>query len=227
MHSTRTSIVCHRRRGRWRVPWLHTLATDIARGGRFNVAIAARNVGKTTKKVAANFSEAGVDISVQQMAEAVAAADVVILAVPGSHGDEGIQALAASLPDCTGKVIIDCTNRLSAFPALAMRWGFDTSGAEVLAAALSTAAAYKALKTTAHVRNPSGEQTGGAGQEGFKALALSEVDAVGFNPRFVGPTRYARDREFISGLWIPLAVPHAGSTRVDFGWQWNFALHGI
>ena len=70
---------------------------------------------------------------VADVADAVAEADVVILATPGSHDDDGIKALAASLGgDCAGKVVIDSTNPLSSFPTgLQVRWSQGTSAGEV------------------------------------------------------------------------------------------------
>lgn len=42
---------------------------------------------------------------------------------PGSHSDDGIKQTASLLgPGIEGKVLIDATNPLSAFPSLEVRW---------------------------------------------------------------------------------------------------------
>jgi predicted dinucleotide-binding enzyme len=70
---------------------------------------------------------------------------VIILATPSVRDDAGIRALAASLGDVSGKVVIDATNPLGSFgESLNVRWGGDgTSGGEVLASALPGARVYK------------------------------------------------------------------------------------
>ena len=215
-----------------------TLAINIARSSLFEVSVGARDPAKTIGKIGDKFTSAGVDISVAHVKDAVAAASVVVVATPGSHDDAGIQALAESLGDCSGKVVIDCTNPLSNFPALSVRWN-GKSGGEVLAESLAGAAVYKSFNTVGveHMADPSGAVSGGAGQEDmlvagderdeFKSVALSIVEAVGFKPRYVGPIRYARNLEAIAELWIHLAVPPAGDTKEDWGRNFNFALHGI
>lgn len=46
----------------------------------------------------------------------------------GSHNDEGVQAIAASLgTGAEGKAVLDATNPLSAFPGLHVRWQLGTS----------------------------------------------------------------------------------------------------
>ena len=122
------------------------LAASLARNTAATVTFGARSAAKTEADVAKTAAAEGVaPIAVAPLADAIAAADVVILAVPGSHDDAGIQAIAASLGDVAGKVVIDATNPLSSFPTgLQVRWGGEgTSGAEVLQAALPGAAVYK------------------------------------------------------------------------------------
>lgn len=75
-------------------------------------------------------------------AAAVAAADIVVLALPWS----GIEAALRDLGDLTGKVVIDCTNPLAireSGPELDC--GFETSGAERVAALLPGACVVKTL----------------------------------------------------------------------------------
>jgi predicted dinucleotide-binding enzyme len=122
------------------------LASRLARNTAAKVTLGARDVAKTRAAVSAAADHSGTALAVALVADAVAAADVVVLAVPGAHDDAGIRAIAASLGDASGKVVIDATNPLSGFTeGLSVRWGGDgTSGGEVLAAAIPGAAVYKA-----------------------------------------------------------------------------------
>ena len=83
------------------------------------------------------------------VADALGSASVIILATPSVRDDAGIRALAASLGDVSGKVVIDATNPLGSFgESLNVRWGGDgTSGGEVLASALPGARVYKRPQT--------------------------------------------------------------------------------
>jgi hypothetical protein len=48
---------------------------------------------------------------------------------PGSHNDDGIKQTASLLgPGIKGKVLIDATNPLSAFPSLEVRWEGKSGG---------------------------------------------------------------------------------------------------
>ena len=85
----------------------------------------------------------------EPVADAMGSASVIILATPSVRDDAGIRALAASLGDVSGKVVIDATNPLGSFgESLNVRWvGDGTSGGEVLASALPGARVYKRPQT--------------------------------------------------------------------------------
>jgi len=199
------------------------LGSRLAAQGDFAVTMAARDPAATVTKLEAQ----GVTLKVASVAEAVAAAEVVILAMPGANDDAGIKAIAAGLPSVAGKVVIDATNPLSAFPALEVRWT-GTSGGEVFAEALPEAAVFKAFNSLGveHMVNPAGKDMFVAGDERpeYKAKAMAVVQAVGFKGRYVGPIRYARNLEAMAELWIHLAVPPSGSTKENWGRAWTYKV---
>lgn len=172
------------------------------------------------------------------VAEAIAAAEIVLLAVPGAHDEAGIRLTAQTLGDCDGKVVIDATNPLSSFPALEVRWGEAKSGGEILADALPKARVYKAFNTVGveHLATPDGSLTGSPLPEDMlvagdldptaRAVALSIVKSAGFRPHFVGPIRYARNLEAIAELWIHLSAPIIGDTKESWGRSFNFGVSG-
>ena len=178
-----------------------------------DVVIAARDPTKTSEKlVESNLTE----LKVELMADALKSATVIILATPGSVDDAAIQNFAASLGDVSGKIIIDATNPLGPFQeGLNVRWGKETSGGEVLAAALPSAKVYKSFNTLGveHMKYALGKDMMIAGDPDPESLAIVEevVAAVGFKPFYVGPIRYARNLEAIAELWIHMAIPPLGA----------------
>ena len=122
-----------------------TLAKALADADE-DVVIAARDPARTAENLAwRNVS----GLRVEPVADALGSASVIILATPSVRDDAGIRALAASLGDVSGKVVIDATNPLGSFgESLNVRWGGDgTSGGEVLASALPGARVYKRPQT--------------------------------------------------------------------------------
>ncbi|GLC35776.1 hypothetical protein PLESTB_000493000 [Pleodorina starrii] len=170
--------------------------------------------------------------SVLSVPEAVKASDVVILAVPGSNDDAGIQAIASSLgADVKGKVLIDATNPLTPYPGLEVRWT-GKSGGEVLADALPDTHVFKAFNTigTNHMAQADGSSLCGeqlsmmfAGGPGGRDLAEEVIGATGFRPEYLGPIRYARNLEAVAELWIHLAVPGVG-TAEKWGRDFHFQV---
>jgi len=191
-------------------------------------------VGKTSEKVHAALSE----VKVLGVTEAIAEADAVVLAVPGPPDEAGIRKMASDLGECSGKIILDATNPLSPFPALAIRWGEAKSGGEILADALPQAKVYKAFNTVGveHLSAPDGSVSGCAAPEDMlvagdldpaaKEKALALVKAAGFRPRFCGPIRYARNLEAIAELWIHLSAPIIGDSKDCWGRAFNFGVFG-
>ena len=203
-----------------------TLANSISAAPTQNVKvlIAARDPAKTTAALAEkNLSH----LTVKPMTEAIADADVLILAVPGAHADDGIEAIAKSLGNVQGKTIIDATNPLSGFAdGLEVRWAQGTSGGEVLQQYLPDAKVYKAFNTLGVelMARPRSTQNVDMFFAGPDADIASVVEAVGFQPRYVGPLRYARNLEAMAELWIHCAIPPLPAHQL--GRDWSFGLDG-
>ena len=140
-------------------------------------------------------------------AEAAAASEIVVLAIP--YG--AVAELLPSLGDLQGKIVIDCTNPLSRDLAdLVTETG--TSAAETIASLLPGARVVKALNTTgvSNMRDavyPDGPPTMLlAGESAMaKAVVSGLVAELGFEPVDAGPLKSARWLEPLAMLWIELA----------------------
>jgi 8-hydroxy-5-deazaflavin:NADPH oxidoreductase len=199
-----------------------TLANAIDKSGKAGtVVIAARHPEKTKQKLAETNMK---HLKVEDAATAIAAADILILAVPSVHTDGGIQEMAKSLGDVSGKTIIDATNPLSEFQdGLQVRWPQGTSGGEVLQNLLPDSKVYKAFNTLGveHMANAQGKDMLFAGPDDSIADVIA---AVGYKPFYVGPIRYARNLEAIAELWIHCAIPPLPAQY--HGRDWTFSIAG-
>jgi hypothetical protein len=119
-----------------------TLAKAIQASGKAQgILIGARDPAKTGEKLS---KEGMGDLKVEAVTKAIASSDILILATPSVHNDDGIKELAKSLGDVAGKVIIDATNPLSEFQdGLQIRWKQGTSGGEKLQEYLPNSLVYK------------------------------------------------------------------------------------
>lgn len=150
--------------------------------------------------------------------EAIAASDTVILAVPYS----ALSAIAQSVPDWQGKVLIDATNPLA--PGLSgLSVGTSTSGAEELAKLAQGARVVKAFNTTgaenmADSRYPKGAPMlpvcGDDAQARQRAMALATL--IGFEAVDMGPLMAARYLEPFAMTWIHLAIKQGHGRRFAF-----------
>lgn len=205
-----------------------TLASSLVEGiadESTKVVLGARNPDKTKAALA----EAKKDfLTVLPLADAIAAADVLILATPGAHTDEGIEALAKSLGDVKDKIILDATNPLTEFAdGLQVRWTQGTSGGEVLQKCLPDSKVYKCFNTIGRewmVRAKALEGEMDMMYCGPDNAIDGLVAAVGFKPRYVGPIRYARNLEAIAELWIHGAIPPLPAKQL--GRDWGFVMRG-
>ena len=146
----------------------------------------------------------------RDLATTARTADVIILAVPYGAIDDVI----ASIGDCAGKVVIDCTNPLGKVGGLlALTCGFDTSAGEQLAAKLPSAYVVKTLNQTG------AENMADAGRfekSPMMFVAGDDADAVatacalvadlGFEPVHAGPLAISRLLEPLAMLWIDQAL---------------------
>ena len=191
------------------------------------VVVGARDPAKT-KAALAGMNDAKKDLTIWSLPDAVAAADLLILATPGGHTDEDIEVIAKSLGDVKGKAIIDATNPLSEFAdGLQVRWTQGTSGGEVLQKCLPESKVYKCFNTIGVDWMDRSKALEG-GMEMFYCGPDNGIEevvaAVGFKPRYVGPIRYARNLEAMAELWIHCAIPPLPSKQL--GREWGFAMKG-
>ena len=137
--------------------------------------------------------------------EAVAAGDVVILAVPGTAFDTIVGEVGREL---AGKVVVDVSNRPTPDPS-----GAGTSAAEELQARIPDASVVKAFNTAFATRQSdpivNGVQADGfvAGADGdAKQTVLDLVESVGFRPVDAGSLAAARTLEGMAWLNINRAI---------------------
>lgn len=155
---------------------------------------------------------------VTSTAQAIAASDTVILAVPYA----ALPAIAQGVPDWQGKVLIDATNPLA--PGLTgLSVGTTTSGAEELARLARGARVVKAFNTTgaenmADSRYPQGAPMmpvcGDDAQARQRAMALATL--IGFEAVDMGPLMAARYLEPFAMTWIHLAIKQGHGRRFAF-----------
>jgi 8-hydroxy-5-deazaflavin:NADPH oxidoreductase len=159
-------------------------------------------------KYAGAVAALGAAARVASVAQAVAAADIVILAVPFAAA----QQVAQSVADWHDTILVDATNPLA--PGLAgLALGTTTSGAEQIAQWARGARVVKAFNTTG-AENLAAPRYPGAAVfmpvAGDDAEARSRVVALavrlGFGAYDAGPLAAARYLEPFAMTWIHLAI---------------------
>ena len=163
-------------------------------------------------------SETGPDARAMTPADAAAAGDVVVLAVPY----HATAALLPTLGDMQRKIVIDCTNPLTA-DLDGLTLGVTTSGAETIASLLPGARVVKALNTTgvANMRDsayPDGPLTMLiAGESSMaKKLVSGLIEDLGFEVVDAGPLSSSRWLEPLAMLWIELAYRQGMGSDIGF-----------
>lgn len=192
------------------------LASVLAKAGQ-DVIVTDRKGGiEAASKLAAT----GLTVRAAEVRPAVAAADVVILAVP-----YGAAAGLAEVADFAGKVVIDVTNPVKAdFSGLQL--GHTTSAAEEIAKALPGAKVVKAFNTVfAQVYDQdlafgaSPVQTFVAADDaGAKATVLALAGEAGFDARDAGPLSNARYIEPLAYLNIQFGYMLGQGTQIAPVW---------
>ena len=139
---------------------------------------------------------------------AVAAAEVVIVALPWAETEAALKALGAALD---GKVIADATNPIRA-DFTGLEFGHDDSAGERIQRLLPKARVVKAFNTTGAANQTDPDYPGGPVTmllAGDDAAAVETVRALaadaGFAPLSAGPLKLARQLEQLAWLWIHLA----------------------
>ena len=152
------------------------------------------------------------------VAQAAAAASMIVLAVPWA----AVQQAVAACGDLRGKLLIDCTNPLSAdYTRLAL--GFDTSGAELVAGWAPGASVFKSFNQTgwenADARYAEGRPVMfvcGDDEHG-KPAVLGLVGDLGYEAVDAGRLDVARLLEPYGMLWIHLAGARKLGRNFAFG----------
>lgn len=174
--------------------------------------------GQDAEKAATVAQAAGATSA--SVADAIAGADAVVLAVPGSSAPAVAAANAAAL---AGKTVIDATNPLKAdYSGLAT--GPDSSNAELIAAAAPGARIVKAFNTVFAGNMADAARLGtsldalyATDDEVARAAFREVASAVGFRPVHVGPLAAARELEAMAWLNIRLQFVTNGYWQSSFG----------
>ena len=150
--------------------------------------------------------------------DAIAAGEVVILAVPY----EAALSIAASMPDWQGRTLVDASNPLA--PGLAgLSLGTTTSGAEEVARRARNAHVVKAFNTTgaenmADSRYPQGQPimpvAGDDAAARQRAMTLATL--IGFDAIDMGLLSTARYLEPLAMVWIHLAIKQGQGRHFAF-----------
>lgn len=145
---------------------------------------------------------------ITSIADALAGAEVVLLATPWPAALDAVKALGA----LNGVVLIDATNPLGA--GLRLQYGpHGESGGEQIQAATPKARVVKAFNTTGYenMANPvyDGEPTlmPYAGDDpAAKKIVHDLATALGFDAADAGPLERSRELEHLAALWISWAI---------------------
>lgn len=144
--------------------------------------------------------------SAAPVAQACAAAEVVVLAMPYGALDD----VLAAAGDLAGKIVIDCTNAVG--PGMKLAYGHTTSAAEELQKRIPDAKVFKSFnaqgaENLAHPQYPDGAASNffcgddAKARETVRQLVLD----VGFDAVDAGPLTNARLLEPLMLLWVACA----------------------
>jgi 8-hydroxy-5-deazaflavin:NADPH oxidoreductase len=179
------------------------LAHGLSRAGH-EIVLGVRDPAKAAELVQATKAET------RPPAEAAAAGDVVILALPWSAAEAAVK----SLGGLDGKVVIDCMNPLAMRNGvLALDRGFETSAGETVAGWLPKARVVKTLNQVGAEMMASNADLAHrpvmflAGDDASaKATAAGLLTDLGFEPLDAGDLTKARILEPFAMVWINQAL---------------------
>jgi predicted dinucleotide-binding enzyme len=181
------------------------LGKNWARAGH-RIAYGTRTLDDAARAVATAAGGA----SLGGVAQAVAGAGAIVLAVPfGAVG-----AALAEAGDLTGRIVIDATNPVRMGAAgLELSLGLTTSGGEQVAALAPGASVFKTLNQIGFeaMADPSGYAATpsmfvAGDDESHKPVVIGLVRDLGFEPIDAGPLSAARLLEPLAMLWIHMAL---------------------
>jgi NADPH-dependent F420 reductase len=190
------------------------LATSFSRAGH-EAIITSRD----PQRAAAVATETGTRLAASN-AEAAAAADVVVLAIPFTSAESVANEIRHAV---VGKPVVDASNRMS-FGPQGPAIDTDPSNAERLATWLPEAHVVKAFNTL-FASNQADPVADGVQLDGFvagddesaKATVLELVRSIGLNPVDVGPLARAQQLEQLAFLNIALNI--TGNGDWQSGWK--------
>jgi len=170
----------------------------------YQVTYGVRN--KESYSVKSFRSAYGGSPSIAVIPEAIASADVILLATPYAGALEFAEAHKDKL---AGKIIVDATNPIG--PGLVLSVGHTTSGAEQIAARAPNARVVKAFNTYgwenfADSRYPQGKPVMFiAGDDRDATGTVSALaEKIGFQPEVTGGLTMARYLEPLAMIWIQM-----------------------
>lgn len=160
---------------------------------------------------------AGANAKAASVEDAARAADVIVLTVPWT----AVKEVIATLGDLQGKVLLDCTNPVSAWPSVDHRQG--KSGGEQVAEWAASSRVVKIFNTTGYENMANPKYAG----EGLTMLyAGDDVDAkqiahqlaadLGFEPQDAGALANAHFLEVLASLWGMLAYGQKLGRNIGF-----------
>jgi hypothetical protein len=136
---------------------------------------------------------------------AAAEAEAIVLAIPFGAAVQAIR----DCGDLAGKIIVDATNPLTmTAEGLALTCGFDTSGAEQIAAEFPHARFVKAFNTTGYgnMADPAQSMMPVCGNDPDAVEKIrSLAEDIGFDAIAIGDLKKARLLEPLAMFWIHLA----------------------
>lgn len=169
-----------------------------------------------SEKVRQLVEVAGANAGATSPVEAIAEAQVVVIATPWGATQATLQAL-----DLAGKILIDATNPLSANFALTI--GFDTSAGEQIAGWAPGARVVKAFNTVGAVTMANanyGEQKPAmficGDDASAKNIVMGLAEELGFAPVDSGGLTVSRYLEPLTMLWIQLAFMQGMGPDIAF-----------
>jgi 8-hydroxy-5-deazaflavin:NADPH oxidoreductase len=144
---------------------------------------------------------------IRPIADALADAEVVVLAVPGGAVGDVIAANAAALG---GTVVVDAVNRIGQ-P--------EVNSQAAIAAAAPTARYVRAFNTLGwenFADPPPGADLFFAADPAAREVAEELIRAIGLGPQFVGGPDAAKTVDGVVPLWFSLVQQHGGNRKLAF-----------
>lgn len=170
-----------------------------------------------SEKIREVLAAAGSNASAAGIAEAGAAAEVIVLATPWNSAEQVVE----SLGDLTTKIVVDAINPIG--PGFQLAVGGATSGAEQIAGWAKGARVVKAFNTTGwetmadplYLGQPATMFICGDDAQA-KTVVTKLAEDLGFEVADTGPLSTARYVESLAMVWIHLAIVQKQGRQIAF-----------